>query len=88
MQDCQSNTVDPKKWNTVLYDQTVSTNLSVSPGGMDESSRGDQRSLRQIMYDRWHRSNLCSIPQIDLKDIMEQGHYKMTEKACPLDEMR
>jgi hypothetical protein len=59
----------------------------ISPGGSNNDWRGDQRSSRQIMYDRWHRSNYISIPQLDQKDIAEQGHCKY-EKACPLDEMR
>jgi hypothetical protein len=40
------------------------------------------------MYERWHRSNFASTPLIDQTDIMVQGHYKLLQKACPLEEMR
>jgi hypothetical protein len=40
------------------------------------------------MYDRWHKSNQVAIPHLDQRDIADQGHYRLLEKACPLDEMR
>ena len=74
---------------------TVSTNFqsandtSSHEGSSNIVNEGPQ-SYSGIMYDRWQRSNMVSIPQLDQKDIFEQGHFRLprlNQSPCTITEM-
>lgn len=40
------------------------------------------------MIERWDKANKLSIPQLDIDEIEEQGHFNHPLTGCPLSEMR
>jgi hypothetical protein len=48
-----------------------STNNTFSADDSSERVNEGHQSFSAIMYDRWQRSNMVSIPQLDQKDIFE-----------------
>jgi len=50
---------------------------SSGDSGSANRIKEDKSNFTQIMLDRWARSNLNGIPQLDQKDIFEQGHFRL-----------
>ena len=58
----------------------------IEPRSLSNSS--NDSNFRQIMIDRWNKANKLTIPEIDLMEIEEQGHFNHPLSGCPLDQMR
>jgi hypothetical protein len=73
MQDCSKM----KKISSGISEHTVSTNhmsnvdVSSGEGGSADRIAEPTSNYSSIMYERWQRSNIISIPQLDQKDIFE-----------------
>jgi hypothetical protein len=63
---------------------------SSGDSGSANRNKEDKFNYTQIMLDRWQKANLVGIPQLDSKDIFEQGHFrlpKINQLPCPIDKM-
>lgn len=104
MKDCSGATQldKSKSGNKSSNQSTISTEFASSNGvsGMADTSSGDSGSANrikedrsnftQIMLNRWNQANSKGIPQLDQKDVFEQGHFrlpKLNAQPCALDKM-
>lgn len=81
--------------NTSPYTQASSNNIeSLSEGSEKFENDSEKRAINnkssesnytQVMVERWEKANKLSIPELDIKEIEEQGHFNHPLNGCPLN---